>query len=114
MRLIAALTLLATAVRCLAATYTEIPIARSMADKGKYYLMEMSRKEDKVASLHKRVGVSETGYTRIETNCATKQYREVGYSEAGPDKINPSTGKWTDILEGSSKADLVAFVCSRK
>jgi hypothetical protein len=91
----------------------EIPIPRTMADKGKYYLLDVKTQGSIVTSLHKRVGVNETGYSKTEINCKSMQYRDMGYSEDGPDKIADSPGKWTDVLTGSSKSDLVNFVCAR-
>lgn len=101
----------ASSDRALAA---EIQIPRSMVDKGKYYLLEVKAKGGIATSLHKRVGVNETGYSKTEINCKSMQYRDMGYSEDGQDKIADSPGKWTDVLAGSSKSDLVNFVCSRK
>lgn len=111
--LAAGMMIVATAwgVRALA---EEIQIPRSMADKGKYYLLDVKTKGDIATSLHKRVGVNETGYSKTEINCKSMQYRDMGYSEDGADKITGSPGKWTDVLAGSSKSDLVNFVCSRK
>ena len=92
--------------------WAEIEIPRSVAgDKGRYYLIEAKRTADIVSSLHKRVGVDYTGYTRTETNCATTQMREMGYSEESPEKIKISPSNWGSIVPGSSKADLAALVC---
>ncbi len=93
---------------------SETQIPRSMADKGKYYLMEKAQKDGITTTIHKRVGVSETGYSRTEINCKTQQYRDMGYSEEGADKIKGTQGKWTEVLIGSSKFDLVSFVCNLK
>lgn len=91
----------------------ETPIPRIMADKGKYYLLGVKTKGSIITSRHKRVGVSETGYSKTDMNCKSMQYRDMGYSEDGPDKIVDSPGKWTDVLAGSSKSDLVNFVYTR-
>lgn len=92
----------------------EVEIPRTMADKGTYYLLDAKTKGGITTTLHKRVGVNETGYSKTEINCKTMQYRDMGYSENGQDKIAGAVGKWTDVLSGSSKSDLVNFVCSRK
>lgn len=92
----------------------EVQIPRTMADKGKYYLLDAKTKGNIISTLHKRVGVNETGYSKTEINCKSLQYRDMGYSESGPDNISASPGKWTDVLSGSSKSDLVNFVCGRK
>lgn len=92
----------------------EVQIPRTMFDKGKYFLLDAKTKGVITTTVHKRVGVNETGYSKTEINCKSMQYRDMGYSEAGPDKITTTAGKWTDVLAGSSKSDLVNFVCSRK
>ena len=91
----------------------EVQIPRTMYDKGIYYLLDKKNKGSITATLHKRVGVNETGYSKTEINCKSMQYRDMGYSEAGPDKIAASAGKWTDPVSGSSKSDLVNFACSQ-
>lgn len=65
-------------------------------------------------TLHKRVGVNETGFSKTEIDCKSMQYRDMGYSEAGPDKIVGAPGKWTDTVSGSSKSDLMNFACGGK
>lgn len=92
----------------------DVPVPRSVpGDKGRYFLIEMSRQGDVVKSLHKRVGPGYVGFTRMETNCRTMKYRDMGYSEEGPDKIKSDPTKWTDLVPGSSKFDMAHFVCKR-
>ena len=92
----------------------EVQIARTMYDKGTYYLLDKKTNGSITTTLHKRVGVNETGFSKTEINCKSMQYRDMGYSEAGPGKISGSPGRWTDLVSGSSKSDLVKFACSRK
>jgi len=92
----------------------EVKIPRTMYDKGTYYLLEKKTKGSLTTTLHKRVGVNETGFSKTEINCKSMQYRDMGYSEAGPDKIAGSPGKWTDPVSGSSKSDLMNFTCGGK
>lgn len=99
---------------CSTAVSAEIQIPRSMTDKGRYYLLDAKIKDGITTTLHKRVGVNETGYSKTEINCKTMQYRDMGYSENGPDKITGTPSKWTDTLSGSSKSDLVHFACAQK
>lgn len=114
MRSIIRFIFLAACITQVSAADLNMQIPRSVAgDKGKYILMEAKRTGDVVASLHKRIGVNETAYSRVESNCTTKQYRDIGYSEDGPTVIKPNPGKWTALVEGSSKSDLVKFVCGR-
>lgn len=90
----------------------ETLIPRSMpGDKGKYYLIESKKTGDIVQALHKRVGVDSVGFTRTETNCKSRQMRELGYGEDSPNNIKASPTKWFDLVPGSSKSDLAAFVC---
>jgi hypothetical protein len=93
----------------------EVQIPRSMAgDKGRYYLLQMSRKGDVVTALHKRVGVDSVVYTKTETNCQSMLMREIGNSEESPQKISgKKPTKWFELVEGSSKSDLAHFVCKR-
>jgi len=94
------------------ANATEIMIPRSMpGDKGKYYLMESKKTGDIVEALHKRIGVDSVGFTRTETNCRTRQMRELGYGEDSPKNIKIRPTKWFDLVPGSSKSDLAIFLC---
>jgi ABC-type Na+ efflux pump permease subunit len=111
---LAPMLMIAAALVCIESKSAEIQIPRTMADKGKYYLLDASTKGGITTTLHKRVGVNETGYSKTEINCKTGQYRDIGYSEDGADKIKVIAGRWTDILNGSSKSDLVSFVCRSK
>jgi hypothetical protein len=88
---------------------TRIP--RSMADKGQYYLLRSTRDGDVITALHKRVGVDSVGWTKTESNCKTRQMREIGYSEDGPGAIGGPSTKWFELVEGSSKSDLFHFLC---
>jgi hypothetical protein len=92
----------------------ETPIPRSaVGDKGKYYLLEVTRNGDIVKALSRRDGVDSVGYTRTETNCKTMLMREMGYSELSPAKIKENPTKWFELVAGSSKSDLASFVCRR-
>ena len=92
----------------------ETEMQRSMpGDKGRYFLLSMVRTNDVVRSLHKRVGVDSVVFSLVESNCATRRYRDIGYSEVGPDTIAERPSKWTELFEGSSKSDLWHFVCAR-
>ena len=92
----------------------ETLIPRSMpGDKGKYYLLEKSRSGAIVSATHKRVGLDSVGFTKTETNCSTMQMREIGYSEISSTAIENQPTDWFDLVEGSSKADLAAYVCKQ-
>lgn len=95
----------------LSPAHAETLIPRSMVEKGKYYLLESKREGDIVKTLHKRVGVDSVGWTKCEINCKTRLMREIGYSEEGPKAIKSNPTKWFELVAGSSKSDLVNFVC---
>jgi hypothetical protein len=81
-------------------------------DKGRYYLLEKSKQGQTWQVVHKPVGVESVDFSRTEINCKTKQYKELGYSSESAAAIKPVVGaKWTELVPGSSKSDLVAFVC---
>jgi hypothetical protein len=100
---------------CLTATgvyAAETLIPRSMpGDKGRYYLLESKKTGDIIQALHKRVGVDSVVFTKTETNCKTRQMRELGYGEDSPNNIKASPTKWFELVPGSSKNDLAIFVC---
>ena len=103
------------AAMCAPAVFAaETLIPRSMAgDKGRYYLLEAVARGSIVRTLHKRVGVDAIGYTRAEVDCSTRRMRELGYSETSPVDIRETPTKWFELVPGSSKSDLVDFVCRR-
>jgi hypothetical protein len=87
-------------------------IPRSVSgDKGEYYLLELKKTGNVVRAVHKRVSVNSVGFTRTETNCKTRQMRELGYSEGSPENIKESPSPWFNLVPGSSKSDLAYFVC---
>lgn len=94
------------------AAEAETPIPRSMpGDKGKYYLIEARKTGDVVLAVHKRAGIDSVGFTKTETNCKTRQMRELGYGEGSPASIKGPATKWFDLVPGSSKSDVAGFVC---
>ena len=102
----------AAALSATSAFASETLIPRSMAgDKGQYYLLEAKAEGGVVKTLHKRVGLSETGFTRTEINCKTMRMREMGYSEESAAAIKPRATDWFELVPGSSKSDLARFVC---
>ncbi len=97
-----------------AAAAGEVQIPRNApGDKGRYFLLESKRDGEIIKTLHKRIGVDGVGYTRCEINCKTRQIRDIGYSEEGPTNIKPDPTKWYDLVPGSSKSDMVVFVCKQ-
>jgi hypothetical protein len=106
--------LLMSSLAGLSLAQSELLIPRSKPDKGKYYLLKKSVSGNITKTLHKRVGVSVIDFTLTEINCATKQYRVIGLGEETADSIQPISGNWTQAINGSSKSDLVNYVCNSK
>lgn len=93
----------------------EIEIKRSVGgDKGKYYLLSVEKNGNLFEVIHKRIGLDSTGFSKTKINCSTKQYQDLGYGEDSINNIKeyPSV-QWTSLVSGSSKSDLVNFVCSK-
>ncbi len=82
-------------------------------DKGKYFLLEAITEAGIVKALHKRIGPSGTGFTRTQINCKAMRIRDIGYGEDSVAAIKIMPGKWYELVPGSSKSDLVNFVCKR-
>ena len=51
-------------------------------------------------------------FSLIDINCKSKKYKDLGYGEDSVSNIKryPSS-RWTSLTKGSSKSDLVNFVC---
>lgn len=91
----------------------EIRIPRtSPGDKGKYFLIEAKNDNGIYTTLHKRIGLESIGYSKTEIDCKSMHYRDIGYSEVSVDRIEDKPGNWTELVDGSSKSDLVRFVCN--
>jgi hypothetical protein len=89
-------------------------IPRSTFDKGKYYLVDSKRVCDNFINVVKRVGVDSVVYTKTEVDCGRREYRFLGesYESASSIKDPPSgSSTWTSLVPGSSKSDLVNFIC---
>jgi hypothetical protein len=90
----------------------ETPIPRSApGDRGGYFLLNSEKKGNIIKALHKRVGLDSIVFTLTETNCVTMNMRELGVSSVSPSKIQYSPTKWFELVPGSSKSDLAAFLC---
>ena len=114
MKSLLALILSATALSAYAG---EVEIPRSMPEKGaRYFLLEAKKEGNIVKTLHKRVGISGTGFSRVESNCATGQVRDTGYGDDTISNIKQYPAKmqnWYNLVSGSSKRDLFNFVCRK-
>jgi hypothetical protein len=114
----------------IAATLTTLAIMSSSAqsdelfrsaagDKGTYYLMDMQTDVPSsgfARTTHRRVGPGNayTDYTITDINCLTHTYRVRGNAEDKMPKIGKGgSKKYTPIVRGSSKSDLVLYSCLR-
>jgi len=94
----------------------------STGDKGTYYVLERSKSDDgHIKVLTSRVGKGNayTDFTELKINCSKKQYFELagGYADGAHDQpLAPlkdwsKNSRWTNLVPGSSKSDLVSFIC---
>jgi len=98
--------------------------APSPGDSGTYFILNSEKNDEGVHTLlTSRVGKDNayTDFTKLKVNCNSQQYMELaGGSEDGvkkkPSKLlkDWSKSKWTPIVAGSSKFDLVRHVCNKK
>jgi hypothetical protein len=88
-------------------------IPRSSDDRAKYYLLsKQDFSNGLIETVHSRVSKQSTGYTRLLINCADMTYKELGYSDVSIAELATfSSNPFTDIVIGSSKSDIVIFVC---
>ncbi|MCS0379749.1 hypothetical protein [Vibrio diabolicus] len=100
----------------------ELYRAPSAGDSGAYYVLKQSKQTDgTIKVLTSRVGKGKayTDFTELKINCKKRLYFTLaGSSEEGA-KSKPSkplkdwskNSKWTSLVNGSSKSDLVYYVC---
>lgn len=91
----------------------EIP--RSMNEKANYYLIKREPDDGYVKTLHSRISSSSHGYSVTRIDCSSNRYQDLGYGDDHKNNIKMYEHvQWTEVVSGSSKADLVSFVCSGK
>mgnify|MGYP000453317430 CR=1 FL=1 len=98
--------------------------AASAGDKGAYYIVESkSLKNNMFYVLTSRVGKNQayTDFTKLNIDCNSMKYFELagssvdGLQEKPTKKFNDWSkhSKWVSLVNGSSKSDLVHFVCNK-
>lgn len=102
-------------------TANEMYRAPSPGDSGTYFIISSEKGNDGILTvLSSRIGKDNayTDFTKLNVNCQTNQYFELGGSSEDGAKKFPSkplkgwsNSKWTTLLPGSSKSDLVRYVC---
>jgi len=99
--------------------------APSAGDSGAYYVLRSEKLDGgQVKVLTSRIGKGSeyTDFTELKINCQSREYLVLaGGSEDGA-KEKPSKAlkdwskdsKWTSLVSGSSKSDLVGHVCGKR
>ena len=94
------------------AALAEELIPRSMAEKAKYYLISVENDGAYLKTVHRRTSSWGTGYSVTRIDCKNKRYMDLGYGDDSISNIKMYDDiRWTQIVQGSSKSDLVTFVC---
>ena len=90
-------------------------IPRSMYEKAQYYLISVEPDGNFLKTLHSRVSSMSHGYSVTRIDCKNQRYQSLGYGEDKRSNIKMyNKVQWTEILfPGSSKSDLVTFVCTQ-
>ncbi|WP_417585376.1 hypothetical protein [Nitrincola sp.] len=97
--------------------------APSSGDSGTYFIITSEKGNDGILTvLSSRIGKRNayTDFTKLNVNCETKQYFELGGNSEDGAKKSPSkplnqwsNSKWVSLVPGSSKSDLVRYVCNK-
>lgn len=88
-------------------------IPRSMSESANYYLISVEQDGTYKITTHLRASSMSRGYSMTRIDCASRRYQDLGYGDDSRDSIKMyETGvQWTELVRGSSKSDLVNFVC---
>lgn len=98
--------------------------AASSGDKGAYYIVESKALENnKFYVITSRVGKNKayTDFTKLNIDCDSMKFFELGgsstdgFQEKPTKKFNDwsERSKWVSLVNGSSKSDLVHFICKK-
>lgn len=89
-------------------------IPRSMYEKANYYLISVKPDDKYLQTLHSRVSAMSHGYSVTRIDCTNRRYQDLGYGEDNQSNIKMyDKAQWSGLVTGSSKSDLVTFVCSK-
>lgn len=92
-------------------------IPRSTAERCKYYFLKSESVNGLLKITHKQVCsknefYSGVGYSLTLINCKKRLYKSLGYGDDSLSNINLyKKSNWTRLVQGSSKSDLINFVC---
>ena len=87
----------------------EIP--RSYTDPFRYFLISKTKKGGIITTLSKQVGRTVIDHRKSLVNCKNKTYKILMEGENINDMYKIKNSQWTEIVDGSSMADMVYFVC---
>lgn len=96
---------------------SELLIPRSYPEKCKYYLIKSKSNSEILRVTSKQVCpknkfYSGVGFSITDIDCNSRKYKEIGYGDDLISNIkNYSSARWSSLVRGSSKFDLVNFVC---
>ncbi len=89
-------------------------IPRSMYEKANYYLISVKPEGKFVRTLSSRISTMSHGYSVTRIDCKNQRYQDLGYGEDQQSDIKMyDKVQWAELVPGSSKSDLVTFVCSQ-
>ncbi len=99
--------------------------ASTAGDSGTYYVLKtetLDSGEFHVLTSRVGKGGAYTDFTELKVNCQTNQYfvlaggEEDGVKEAPTEPLADwsARSKWTSLVPGSSKSDLVNYVCNKE
>jgi len=90
-----------------------IPTSRS--EKANYYLVSVEGDGEYLKTVHSRVSSASHGFSLTRIDCKNNRFQGLGYGDDKQENIKMySNVKWTDLVSGSSKSDLVSFVCNKQ
>ena len=98
--------------------------APSAGDSGKYYVLKHEMVENKIHKvLTSRIGKGNayTTFTELKINCESQEFLSLAEGEEDGAKDAPSKplkdwsskSQWASLVAGSSKYDLVQYVCKK-
>ncbi|MEX0963807.1 MAG: hypothetical protein WDZ52_07205 [Pseudohongiellaceae bacterium] len=89
-------------------------IPRSTPERASYYLITTESDGEYLRTVHSRISSSSHGYSVTRIDCTNRRYQDLGYGEDLQSNIKMYNNvQWAALVSGSSKSDLVNFVCNR-
>jgi len=90
-----------------------IKIPRTMDDNAGYFLLSVRCENGLIETIHKRESSESVGFSKTLINCSKMMYKDIGYGEGSIKNLKDyeTPSDWTSVIMGSSKSDLVNFIC---